>query len=100
MNYLVSDAGDATLCAVEGELTFSHQDKFRDMLTDMVVRSAPGVVLDLSKVEFIDSSGMGMLLLAQERADEAGKSFQVRGVHGQVQKMVELASLHEVLDIQ
>ncbi|WP_259780615.1 STAS domain-containing protein [Aestuariispira ectoiniformans] len=100
MNYLVSDAGDHTLCAIEGELTFNHQDSFRDMLDDVVARSAPDVVLDLSRIEFIDSSGMGMLLLAQERADETGKTVRVRGVHGQVQKMVELASLNEVLDIQ
>lgn len=100
MNYLVSDQGDHTLCAIEGELTFNHQDSFRTMLDEMVARTASDVVLDLSKIEFIDSSGMGMLLLAQERADETGKAMKVCGIHGQVQKMVELASLHEVLDIQ
>jgi len=54
-------------------------------------RQAPGVVVDLSAVTFMDSSGLGVLVAAQQR--RAG-ALVVRGPCASVAKVLAYTGLH------
>ncbi len=53
---------DPLVIAPQGELDFASVGAFRDAVTEAAARAEPGVVVDLSEVSFIDSSGLGALV--------------------------------------
>jgi len=56
-------------------------------------------VLDLSGVSFVDSSGLRVLVEAQQARAEAGTSFGLRSPSASVQHLLEISGLIGHLDI-
>lgn len=57
------------------------------------------VIIDLRDLEFIDSSGIGVLVRANQRATSSGRRFAlVQGV-GQVAQLLELTGLADQLTV-
>lgn len=57
------------------------------------------VVLDLSRVEFLDSSGMGAILAAMRQLTGMGGALKLAGVSKPVRTLFELVRFHRILDI-
>jgi anti-sigma B factor antagonist len=61
----------------------------------------PGtVVVDLSGVTFLDSSGCHVLVRANRRADSDGAALELTGLNGTSQRVFEVAGLTEVFTIR
>lgn len=56
--------------------------------------------IDLSAVDYIDSSGLGVLVGIHKRALESGGSVTISGLTGTVKKLFELTRLTKVFDIK
>ena len=92
------DAERLTLL-LSGVLTFDDHETFRGVVTTIVDSPAPTAVLDLAGLTMIDSAGIGMLLLANDRASKQGKQLRLQGVTGHVAKVVELSRLEQLIPI-
>ena len=57
------------------------------------------VIVDLSELDFIDSSGIGVLVKAHQTRNGQGRRFALVGGTGQVAQMVELTGLAEQLTV-
>lgn len=57
-------------------------------------------VVDLSRVEYIDSSGLGMLLLLRERAGGDVSRVKLRGLHGQPGEVLQMARFDAMFAIE
>lgn len=57
------------------------------------------LVVDLSAVDFIDSTGLGVLIGGLKRARSRGGDLKVAGLHGRLEKVFELTGLGEVLAV-
>lgn len=79
---------------------FNDHRAFRDALTQVGSSGCATGVLDLSRLQSIDSAGLGMLLIAAETARKAKWTLVIRNPQGQVKRMLEIADLGKVLDIQ
>ena len=77
-----AEAVDAQTTVVEiaGEVTFSNVNGLGRELADALQAGARNLVIDLSDVEFIDSSGLSALLSASAQARERGGAVAL--VHG------------------
>ena len=71
----VTEEGGATVCRPVGELDAFTVNGFRDRLGELVDTSR--VVIDLSDVPFMDSSGLGALIGGIRRAREHGGEVAV-----------------------
>lgn len=60
---------------------------------------ADTVILDLSALTMIDSAGIGMLIMANDRVIKRGKTLRLRGVTGHVAKVVELSRIEQLIPI-
>jgi anti-anti-sigma factor len=82
-----------------GEIDLATSPELRKALLDPQAR-AKAVVLDLSGVTFIDSSGLGVIVGQQKRARENDDDFAVviAGASA-VERILELSGLVKVLDI-
>ncbi len=61
--------------------------------------SSSAVVLDLTRVDYMDSSGIGVLLFGFTESRKLKKGFCIAGVSGQVRRVIELTSLLGFLPI-
>ena len=86
--------GGTDVVRIYGELDLVHADEVR-----LALEAAPGnVVVDLSELEFIDSTGLSSVLVARRHVEGRGKSLEIRGARGAVRKLFEAAGLADVLD--
>lgn len=100
MDYTASNHGSAREFHLNGRMTFADNESFRKMLGEFGADGTSSVVFDMGGLEFLDSAGLGMLLLAKETAGEKKLALKVRGAKGQVQKMLELAHFKELITIE
>jgi anti-anti-sigma factor len=85
--------GSSTRLFLEGRFDFhSHRD-FRAaseaVLQDNKTRE---IIVDFSKVDYLDSSALGMLLLLRERAETAGKLVVLAALQGTAKQVLEVAN--------
>lgn len=57
------------------------------------------LILDLTHVSIIDSSGLSAILIGNRVCKEAGGTFVLIGVEGHVRKLIEISQLQNVLNI-
>jgi anti-anti-sigma factor len=85
--------------ALRGELDLSTVSKVQDELNRVEQSSPPIVVLDLSKLSFLDSTGLRCIVTADERARQAGRRIVlVRGPEP-VHRVFTITRLEERLEM-
>ncbi len=56
------DVGDRTIVSVGGEIDVYTAPKLRDKITELVAAGCYHMVIDMEAVEFLDSTGLGVLV--------------------------------------
>ncbi|WP_299441675.1 STAS domain-containing protein [uncultured Rhodospira sp.] len=84
---------------LSGALTHTAFDRFNTLLEDLRATAAQSYVLDLADVPFIDSSGIGMLLMGQEVAEQQACTLRLRAVGPAVRAMLEQAHVIELFAV-
>jgi anti-sigma B factor antagonist len=88
----VEKRGDACVVRLAGELDLYNAPQVRDALTDACGDSAERVVVDLSEVEFIDSTALGMLIEARKRMDNS-RAFLLAAPGLETRRALEISGL-------
>lgn len=57
------------------------------------------ILFDLGKVQFLDSSGLGVLLSAFRYLNAHGGEMKLTGLNRQVRSLIELVRMHRVFEI-
>lgn len=90
--------GNVHVVQVHGELDASNVNDFKDIV--LPILSVPvKLLIDLSDTSFIDSSGMGAMMVCQRTAVASGGKVKLCCLPKQVRSAFELIRLHLVLDI-
>jgi anti-sigma B factor antagonist len=85
--------------ALVGELDLSTVAKLQDELVRVEAGSPPTVVVDLSKLTFLDSTGLRCIVTADERAREAGRRMVVVRGPDPVQRVFTITRLEDRLEM-
>ena len=91
--------GRTVISLREERLDAHNSGEFRDTILGMLEAGGQQVVVDLSGVSFIDSSGLGALLSGYKNATLRSGSFVLAGLQPRVRSMFELTRLHRVFEI-
>jgi anti-sigma B factor antagonist len=89
------DASGASIVELVGEIDISNADALGRTLDRLVDAQTKVLVFDLTKLEFMDSSGIAMLLRAAARAG----TVEVRNPSSVVRRIIECTGLADVLQI-
>jgi anti-anti-sigma factor len=92
------DGDDQLVVRLEGRFTFADQDRFEQLIASVVATPAARVTLDLSGLEFMDSTGLSMLLIAREEAAKARIRLALAGARGRVRTLLDLACVDDLLE--
>ncbi|WFE20333.1 STAS domain-containing protein [Solwaraspora sp. WMMD937] len=73
--------GTTVRLALHGELDLATAGEVRDAVTALLARSAPErIVLDLTCVSFIDSTGIGSLVACHQAAGVSGSRLELENI--------------------
>ena len=99
MEGLSFSESNGTLTAVlSGELDHCLASEVRAAIDEKLIRRRPGLlVLDISRISFMDSSGLGLIMGRYTVCKRYGASFCLRGADGRAMKILELAGLDGVI---
>jgi anti-sigma B factor antagonist len=84
---------------LSGELDVAEAPSLESMITRLCVEGLKGISLDLSRLTFMDSSGLHAVLHAQQLCREYGYDFVVAPGDGQVLRLFEIAGVIDALPI-
>jgi anti-sigma B factor antagonist len=84
---------------LDGELDLASSPLFKREIESAEIAATPTVVLDLENLEFIDSTGLRIILAAHERSRERGQEFAVTRGSPQVQRLLSITRVGEHLHI-
>jgi anti-sigma B factor antagonist len=88
-----------TILAVDGEIHVSTAPEFSAMLSATVAGGRTSLVLDLTSVMFIDSTGLSVLLNALREVTHAGGQMAVVCSNPTVLRLFEITRLDTTFDI-
>jgi anti-sigma B factor antagonist len=81
----------------EGRLNMVSAPRLRDAVAAAVADGRPRVVVDLSPVDFMDSSGLGALVGCLKTARQAGGDLRIAAPSEQVTMVLQLSNLDRIL---
>ena len=93
----VTESGSETVVAVRGEVDVYTSPQLRERLDASIEGGSRRIVLDLSGTDFIDSTGIGVIVAAHKRARSSGGEAILRNVHSRNMKVLEIVGLHKAL---
>jgi anti-sigma B factor antagonist len=88
----------AVLELLSDYLDASNSNDLKNQITSAVATS-PKLLLDLGRVEFIDSSGCGAIIGSLRKVHTAGGDLKLCNTTKQVRALFELVRMHKILDI-
>ena len=89
--------GDTAFVRLGGEFDMACEECFDAALQQLVDQEIDTIVIDLSKLGFMDSSGISMLLAAHQRSQRAGFRIGIVPGTGEVKRVFELTGVDGVL---
>jgi anti-sigma B factor antagonist len=94
-----SQAGEATVLAVSGELDLAASPALEQELDQVLDGPGEALVIDLRELEFIDSTGLSVLVKAHQRAEQTGRRFGLVNGGSQVRRLLSLTGIGERLRV-
>jgi len=96
----VRRAGPTVTVELVGELDIATADTLRRVLLDLVVAQAERtVVLDLSELEFVDSTGLSVFIDAHKRLVSEGGSLRLYGPRPGVSKVMSITGVSQLIPV-
>lgn len=97
--FSVSRASGYAVLSVAGEVDAATEQQFRDALTSVLAHGAPRIVVELSRVSFMSSAGIGVLMGARRVLANGGGSLVLAAPHGAVVQVLSITGVGEVIPV-
>ena len=95
----VSQQGDWSVLRVAGEIDIATAPRLREQLITLVNEQRYRLVIDMEAVEFIDSTGLGVLIGALKRVRAHDGDLQVVLTDSRILKVFEITQLDTIFRI-
>lgn len=100
MQLSTREDGPVTILIVDGDLVIGEPETlFKKTVARLLEQGRSRIVVDLSAVRFLDSSGLGALVRAMTTSQNEGGQTKLVGVGPQVKKLLEMTRLDSVFEI-
>lgn len=98
--HLRTDEGQRVI-AIDGRFDFNVHRDFRDCADNaLATENVREVVVDLSSVDYMDSSALGMLLVLRDKASRLSNiAISIRGARGTVKQVLDIANIGKLFPI-
>jgi anti-sigma B factor antagonist len=91
--------GTVYVIDISGEMDLYNAFRLKDVVGGMIGKQIREYVINLEKVDYLDSSGIGALLFVHAELKKRGMALRIAGVQGTVKKVIELTKLSGYLPL-
>src|SRR5258705_13752261 len=88
-------AGAACVLTVRGDIDLASASDFEAALRGALDGSPSSIMIDLTELSFIDSSGLRVLVSLSKEAQARGASFGLRNIPRHAQRVLDITGLTE-----
>ena len=90
---------DAAVCALEGEVNITTSPELRKASDALIKGNEKKVLIDLSAVSYIDSSGLATLIEMFQRLKKTGGRMRLSNMNDKVKSVFEITKLYKLFEI-
>ena len=94
-----SGSGDLTVLEVQGEVDLHSAGQLQDRLVQVIAAGRQSIVVDLTGLSFLDSTGLGVLVAARTQARQAGAELRLVCASDRMLKLFRITGLDAVFEI-
>lgn len=95
LSVTTTQENDHTVVTVGGEVDAASSDALRTAIFDVIEAGQSSIVVDMSDVAFIDSSGLRVLIGGYKAAESAGGNLRVGSPSDAVVRLLEITGQYE-----
>lgn len=99
MPFSVRRAGEATVVEVNGQLTVGNRQELKDIVLECLEEGARSFVVDFARTDYVDSSGLGVLVSLSKKIREAEGELRLSSLNMDLQTLFELTKLDTLFQI-
>jgi anti-sigma B factor antagonist len=77
----------------------SDSQRIEWAVAELLKENHRSVVFDLTQVTYLDSSGVGILMMCHAKLKKAGGSLHIAGARGMVEETLDLTSVNKILKL-
>jgi anti-sigma B factor antagonist len=100
MELSAETVGGVTVVTVQTDFLDANNSRpFKDKILELLNPSSPHMLLDLTQVQFIDSTGCGALLACLRRVTEVGGEVKLCCITSPVRALFDLVRMSRILEI-
>lgn len=99
MQISVKSLGRTATARLAGEFDLTAAQEVREQLDGLIDSGTSRLVVDLRRVSFLDSSGLGVLLARYRRISERGGEMFLVGAQGGVRAVLEMSGVRQVMPL-
>jgi anti-sigma B factor antagonist len=100
MDYLEERKDNRLILHLEGNLDMLNAGMLKERMLEAVQAEHESIILDMGKVNFVDSSGFGLLILVNEKLKSKGaKKLKIANVSRSIQQVFKISKIAEVVDV-
>jgi len=87
-----------TVIDISGSMTLAEASELSDMIHDFVRKGRKKIILNLSEVRYLDSSGIGQLVSGYATVKKNGGQLKILHLSKKVQDLLSVTSLYKIFE--
>ena len=88
-----------TVLAMKGRITVGEVTPVREKITQLLAAGHNQIVLDLEHVDYIDSTGLGNLVISYTQMQKAGGALKLLHLNKRNVELLALTRLHTIFEV-
>jgi anti-sigma B factor antagonist len=100
MDYREEILDNRLILHLEGNLDMLNAGIFKERMMQAIQEDHEKIIINLEKVNFVDSSGFGLLILANDKFNKkCGSNLYITNVSKSIQQIFKISKIGEVMHI-
>jgi anti-sigma B factor antagonist len=88
-----------TVLALKGRITVGEVTPVREKITQLLAEGRNQIVLDLANVDYIDSTGLGNVVISFTQVQKAGGALKLLNLNKRNVELLALTRLHTIFEV-
>ena len=98
MTYKVTEEGNIATVHLDGEIDMDVTEKAKEVIMPLI-EAKKEVYINLKDVQYMDSSGISVLIESHQKAMELGTKVTLKEISKSVLKVIMMAKLEQILNL-
>ena len=94
-----SEREGVAILALKGRITAGEVSPVRDKISELLAAGKTRIVLDLGEVDYVDSTGLGTLVISYTQVQKAGGALTLARLNRRNVELLALTRLHTVFEV-